>query len=160
MNRPKIEKVISFIVIFLVLRITAPGFMKNISPENISSRSSSLVLNSGSSDIHELNGDDNSSKVCLSCHDGIIAQDTHMTPGLNNRGNTSIGLSHPVMINYADSYISKPYKYNSVHLLDPRIRLFGDKVECLSCHDPNSSNDHHLVMSNNRSMLCLSCHNM
>jgi predicted CXXCH cytochrome family protein len=42
--------------------------------------------------------------------------------------------------------------------LDPRIRLFDNKVTCGSCHSSYSDQDHELVMSNLGSKLCLGCH--
>jgi predicted CXXCH cytochrome family protein len=49
---------------------------------------------------------------------------------------------------------------NLVHpnSLDPRIRLFDGRVGCGSCHSPYAREHALLVMSNDRSALCLSCH--
>ncbi|MHC4235770.1 MAG: cytochrome c3 family protein, partial [Planctomycetota bacterium] len=43
-----------------------------------------------------------------------------------------------------------------------RIRLFDGKVECSSCHDPHDSYDqpYLLVMPNDESQLCMSCHRL
>jgi predicted CXXCH cytochrome family protein len=46
----------------------------------------------------------------------------------------------------------------SVASLDQRIRLFDKAVGCGSCHSVYSKNAQLLVMSNDKSRLCLSCH--
>jgi len=43
-------------------------------------------------------------------------------------------------------------------LLDDRIRLPGGEVSCRSCHSLYSPHEGHLVIPNDRSRLCLSCH--
>ncbi|MHC4317018.1 MAG: cytochrome c3 family protein [Planctomycetota bacterium] len=44
--------------------------------------------------------------------------------------------------------------------LDRRIRLFDNRVGCGSCHSPFADDEALLVMSNLRSRLCLSCHEL
>ncbi|NDY41415.1 hypothetical protein G3N55_00925 [Dissulfurirhabdus thermomarina] len=104
---------------------------------------------------------DRASAACLTCHDGSISPDT---------GNVRIGsgiwrhgpppgrsVSHPVGVDY------RPGRRRAAALrpraaLPAYIRLPGGRVECLTCHDLYSRNDHLLVVSNERSRLCLTCH--
>jgi predicted CXXCH cytochrome family protein len=44
--------------------------------------------------------------------------------------------------------------------LDRRVRLFDRRVGCGSCHSPYAEGRALLVMSNVRSRLCLSCHEL
>ena len=37
--------------------------------------------------------------------------------------------------------------------------LFNNRVECISCHNPHASAAKLLIKSNQRSALCLTCHN-
>ncbi len=104
---------------------------------------------------------DKSTSYCLSCHDGITATDTHMTPGFREPGVAKgIGLSHPVDIDYEQVYIKKMRAYHHPGSLDPRLKLENSKITCMTCHDENSILKNHLVMENTRSRLCLSCHNL
>jgi len=45
-------------------------------------------------------------------------------------------------------------------MLDERIRLFDSRVGCGTCHSLYSKRAALLVMSNSRSNLCLSCHDL
>ena len=42
--------------------------------------------------------------------------------------------------------------------VDRRLRFFNGKVGCGSCHDPYSTIHKKLVMSDENSKLCFSCH--
>ena len=118
------------------------------------------------------------SKLCLSCHDGTVANDAFASGGVMQAGThfmTSTNLvgaggsltsDHPISFTYdaalaaADGHLVTPATTNYVdaaHL----IPLFGSKLECASCH---SSHDNtfgkFLRMSNAGSALCLKCHSM
>ena len=93
---------------------------------------------------------DEPTRECRSCHDG--------TSGPN------IGNSHSVGIRYKvggrpNSRAGRGSTLTPSSRLDSRIRLFDDKVECGSCHSPYSPLPKLLVMANDRSELCRSCHN-
>ena len=104
---------------------------------------------------------DKTTSYCLGCHDGVIATDTNMTPGYHDQGiGKSIGLSHPVDIDYEQVYTKKMKTYHYPGSLDPRLKLENRKITCLTCHDENSTLKNHLVMENTRSRLCFSCHNL
>ena len=93
---------------------------------------------------------------CLSCHDGSIASaaDTTSAMGLMRSG------EHPVNVPYPRSRgITRTGSgLTPIANLDPLIRLSGGSVGCEACHSPYSSRKDLLVMPNERSQLCQSCH--
>lgn len=111
-----------------------------------------------------------SSKLCLSCHDGTLASDNSNTHKLNSTQNFGNDLrkSHPISFKY-DSYLA----LKDAGLFDPTSSpsglggsihddlLIDGNLECISCHDIHGINGikSHLVKSNNKSRLCLTCHN-
>ena len=128
---------------------------------------------------------DGSTKLCLSCHDGSIAVDNYggtttgtvyaddsmfdgapgSAVGSARDFGTSLDNDHPVS-----------FGYDAVAAVDPEIlpsssatpvggtiasRLLVDgKVQCSSCHDVHDvdGNPHLLVITNQGSELCLTCH--
>ncbi len=102
---------------------------------------------------------DAESASCMQCHDGSIAADV----GSKARGPMLAGEAqdHPVGIPY-DPRAHPPGDgmRRLVHpdSLDHRVRLFGGAVGCGSCHSVYSPHDDYLVMRNDASRLCLSCH--
>ncbi len=94
---------------------------------------------------------------CLVCHDGTVGEDVH--GGVTAPGVGSAGSSHPVGV----PYLSRPRGFSDNSLLpvaslDERLVLPEGRVECVTCHDPFSTAEDLLVMSNHGSSLCLSCH--
>jgi len=116
----------------------------------------------------------NSSKLCLSCHDGTVALDnfggttggTNYVTGAELLG-TDLSNDHPVSFTYdatlasTDGGLSDPSTVNSG--LGGTIAadmLFSDNMECASCHDVhNAGIANLLVKSNAASALCITCHN-
>jgi predicted CXXCH cytochrome family protein len=105
---------------------------------------------------------DSQSGSCLGCHDGAVAGDASDARGLwgfsaGPGPSAGIGASHPVGIEYRrhPGMALKP-----AASLDRRIRLFDNRVGCGSCHSPFADDEALLVMSNLRSRLCLSCHEL
>jgi predicted CXXCH cytochrome family protein len=95
----------------------------------------------------------------MSCHDGTTAGDAGWHAGKSSRSTTE--RDHPVGVKYRDKSASAGSE--DVHLvsekaLDPRVRLFNSAVGCGSCHSVYSQTDSLLVVSNQRSQLCLKCH--
>ncbi len=161
MNRTISLKLTLTAFIFFLVSGFLSGFMKLTEESgeyrNLESKRAELIYGISGSEFNTISTE---SYNCLSCHDGVIAGDSYMTPGGNDGFNSpSIGMSHPVMINYVQIWQRSPMKLHSPDSLAPNIRLFDNKLECLSCHDPESEKDHYLVMDNFRSRLCLSCHN-
>jgi predicted CXXCH cytochrome family protein len=115
------------------------------------------------------------SKMCLSCHDGTIAigsvisrdQPIHLVGGVTTmpssaRGYIGTDLSddHPISFRYDSTLATRNPK-----LLDPRslpaaMRLdHNQELQCTTCHDPhNNMHGSFLVMSNENSAMCRSCH--
>lgn len=121
----------------------------------------------GSFDRSHLAGDrskigslfDDLSVQCLGCHDGTVAQAKAVSEESNRASweHTQIGLSHPIGVDYPPRNSTKS-QYRPAQSLDPRIRLFDGKLGCCSCHEPYKKEGHGLVMSNQKSALCLGCH--
>ncbi len=103
---------------------------------------------------------DRSSRDCMSCHNGVIASSGGDEVSVVWNHTTGIGLSHPIGVNYELVYQKDPERYYPPSALPPEIRLINGKVECLTCHDHYSKIRGKLVMSNRKSRLCLSCHNL
>jgi predicted CXXCH cytochrome family protein len=123
---------------------------------------------------------DGISKICLSCHDGIIALETY---GRNGHGaaypfgkdlsRTVSRNNHPISFIY-DSALA----IGERDLYDPATKLSGlpgstgtiaadmlflNRMECSSCHDVHNKKavpgTKLLVIDNAGSALCLTCHN-
>lgn len=119
--------------------------------------SSSVSFADGNKGIDRLSND------CLSCHDGVMAQNFKLRVK-NNPGGRVMNLEdiiggHPVGMEYDNyaSFDSKGYKRDVKHSTG---MVFSEgKVGCLTCHNPLNKEKGHLVMSNENSALCFSCHN-
>ncbi len=121
----------------------------------------------------------NSSKICLSCHDGTVAPETfgditedtggfHKAPDFD----TGMGSNHPVSFVYDSSLAAA-----DGDLYDPATKLsgvagstgtisddmlFNGKMECSSCHDVHNTRAVEgtklLLKDTAGSGLCLTCH--
>ncbi len=117
---------------------------------------------------------DASSKLCLSCHDGTVALDnfggttngTNFISGSADFG-TDLSNDHPISFTYdaalatADGELEDPTTASSG--LGGTITadmLLGGQLECASCHDVHNSTGlaNLLLINNNNSDLCLTCH--
>ena len=110
------------------------------------------------------------SLVCLSCHDGSTAVDAyggmtgntfiHDIGGRRAKvgGRSDLRSDHPVGIAYPE--FDRGYRPKAQVEAEGRVVLPRGQVECLSCHDPHNQygGEHFLVMDNQRSALCLTCH--
>jgi predicted CXXCH cytochrome family protein len=118
------------------------------------------------------------SKLCLSCHDGTVANDSFANGGVLQVGTHfmtatnkvaaggSLANDHPISFNYdaalaaLDTTLYAPASANYVDAANT-IPLFASKMECASCH---SSHDNtygkFLRISNAGSALCLKCHKL
>lgn len=106
---------------------------------------------------------DGASLMCLSCHDGSIgsSSDVQVKAGSWKHGASFSPYnpqgSHPIGVRYRTAMLKRG-GLRPIGMLDPAIRLVDGKVGCCSCHDPFSKERYSLVMSNERSRLCLACH--
>jgi predicted CXXCH cytochrome family protein len=116
------------------------------------------------------------SKLCLSCHDGTIAlgavvsepEEIQFQGGIRfipegpSRIGTDLSDDHPVSFVYDSNLaLAKPGLADPA-LLPPEIKLddYG-QLQCTACHDPHDDAfGNFLVMSNQFSGLCTSCHAM
>jgi predicted CXXCH cytochrome family protein len=116
--------------------------------------------------------------LCLSCHDGTVAlnamnnpSNSHLVTVMSGTGQTSGMISsgrstnlgadltndHPVNFTYDESADTKLVAKGSL----TSVRLFDDKVQCASCHDPHESDpttQPFLRFTMAGSALCLKCH--
>lgn len=111
---------------------------------------------------------DAASLVCLSCHDGSVARDvyagTHaMTWSDGSAGGVGPGrtrvVNHPVGVRYPDG--RSDYR-SAAAVAASGLALPNGRIQCTTCHDPHNTHRHPgmLVISNDRSRLCLSCHRL
>ena len=117
-----------------------------------------------------------SSKLCLSCHDGTIAlgsvtsrtQQIQMAGGVITlpAGATNLGTDlsddHPISFVYDAALVTKNPKLKDPALLPSTVRLDENRnVQCTTCHDAhNNQYGNFLVLSNQNSALCNTCHTM
>jgi predicted CXXCH cytochrome family protein len=125
----------------------------------------------------EIGGGTTVSNLCLSCHDGTIGicslynnpnisggEETPTNSGTLMSGNALVGTDltndHPVNFDYTAALASE-----DGGLVDPSGAgapgdwLFGDSLQCASCHDPHDDTYlPFLVADNAFSAMCLTCH--
>ncbi len=103
-------------------------------------------------------GLDSESASCLGCHDGSAAAGAGHVASLGSRDSGfRIGADHSMGMLYpARAGDHAPLHPSSD--LDDRIRLIDGRVGCGTCHSPYSPHEARLVMPNDFSRLCLSCH--
>ena len=127
------------------------------------------IYQSSSTDA-EIGQPTGSSKLCLSCHDGTIAMNsTFDNPGgtsyIQGRGKnlgTDLSDDHPISFYYSPSISAKDFQIKPAHSLPEQLKLDkNEEVQCTTCHDPHEDKfGKMLLMSNQRSQLCLSCHDL
>jgi predicted CXXCH cytochrome family protein len=115
------------------------------------------------------------SLMCLSCHDGTIALGdllSRQTPVAMAGGATTMPSSsasllgtdlsddHPVSIAYSSTLAAMNGELANPATLTGRVRVDSSgQLQCTSCHDPHDdTNGKFLVMSNQASALCQTCH--
>jgi len=106
---------------------------------------------------------------CLSCHDGStmdsFAYTTLGSAAERLSGRIAIGhmkgVDHPFSVSYTDAKNVSPTLKLRATPTAGTVPLFNNRVECASCHDPHSCDiPLFLRISNDRSALCLACHDM
>ncbi len=116
---------------------------------------------------------DGSSILCLSCHDGTIAQgkltgsntdldfSTGIAARISERSNLTTDLSddHPISFYYTPTLATTDGQLKDPSTISMPVQLENGKVQCVSCHDPHKNPfTKYLVASNQFSDLCTSCH--
>lgn len=112
-----------------------------------------------------------SSKYCLSCHDGTVALaesvgggsngGTYITPGKDNLG-TDLSDDHPISFVYSTALSTEDVQIRPPSAVSHQLKLDGSgELQCRTCHDPHDNRyGNFLVMSNRRSQMCQSCHDL
>lgn len=112
-----------------------------------------------------------SSKLCLSCHDGTVALTetigggsgggTYITPGKANLG-TDLSDDHPISFVYSSALSTQDVQIRLPSMLPEQLRLDRSReLQCTTCHDAHDNrHGNFLVMSNARSAMCRSCHDL
>jgi predicted CXXCH cytochrome family protein len=115
------------------------------------------------------------SLMCLSCHDGTIALGdllsrktpvgmaggaTTMPAGSASMLGTDLSDDHPVSIAYSSTLAALNGELADPATLTGRVRLdSAGQLQCTACHDPHDdTNGKFLVMPNQASALCQTCH--
>ncbi len=113
------------------------------------------------------------SKLCLSCHDGTVALSQTVAAGTipvsgsmasDDLTGPDLSRHHPVAIRPVDDGQVYPGLAQTPAVsADPAVKLPGNQIECITCHDPHVENRdatrrRFLVRSNQNSALCQACH--
>ncbi len=115
------------------------------------------------------------SLLCLSCHDGTIALGqllnratpismvagvTTLATGSASRLGTDLSGDHPISFNYTSALATTRGELVDPAVLTGQVRLDSSgQMQCSACHDAhNDANGKFLVMSNQGSALCQTCH--
>jgi predicted CXXCH cytochrome family protein len=110
------------------------------------------------------------SKLCLSCHDGTVALTetitgagggTSIPAGSANLG-TDLSDDHPISFVYSSGLSAQDPQIRPPFDLPPALKLDrSGELQCTTCHDAHDNrHGSFLVMSNARSQMCVSCHDL
>ncbi len=148
-----------------------PLWNKSVEPVNyVLYQSDTMVAKT--SLVGPLNGP---SRLCMSCHDGTIAQTIKLGNVINPAGEitmtgqippgstsflaagSSFAGDHPISFSYYDSLANPEIRQD----LPETLTFYGaGYVECSTCHDPHDDTyGMFLIMDNGSSKLCTACHN-
>jgi predicted CXXCH cytochrome family protein len=104
---------------------------------------------------------DQFSRDCIVCHDGAgatsVGVDLRNNPESRHSRVNSITSDHPIGMKY-NNYVALDRGYKALPM-DTNMVFVNGAVGCLTCHDPLNLEKGHLVKSDQKSQLCLSCHN-
>jgi len=112
-----------------------------------------------------------SSKLCLSCHDGTVALTesvtggstggTYIPPGSANL-DTDLSDDHPISFVYSSGLSAEDAQIRLPSTLPEQLKLDRTgELQCTTCHNSHdNSNGKFLVMSNQRSAMCVACHDL
>ena len=107
-------------------------------------------------------GIDSFSTECISCHDGAsalaIGANVRNEPFARGPHSKYSANDHPIGMDYQSYVGANPRKYKAVLGSENKMVFVNGKVGCLTCHDPLNPERKHLVMSDKKSALCLTCH--
>lgn len=112
----------------------------------------------------KVNAPDGISSLCLSCHDGAVAQNRLARQPATILGDGEINLmnSHPISFVYDPSPDNELWPVNHVYNEKNTVKDLLDEnneVQCTSCHTMHGGEfEYYLRMNNEKSALCLVCH--
>jgi predicted CXXCH cytochrome family protein len=106
--------------------------------------------------------------TCLGCHDGALARNVtspYQDPAVSLGPLSTVGYgdhqgNHPIGMDYAASFLKKRSALRPMAALPLSVRLEDGRVGCISCHNSSSSPPAKLALANERSTLCVACHNL
>ena len=116
------------------------------------------LYDSGTFDGNDITQPDGSSAMCLSCHDGAIADANQTAWGGGMDIGALLDTSHPISFSYARSVSEGDTGLELEADADVTALLENGKVQCASCHDVHSDVAKALVMNNDTGQLCQTCH--
>jgi|Deesub1362A_J573_1020465.scaffolds.fasta_scaffold00004_394 predicted CXXCH cytochrome family protein len=92
---------------------------------------------------------------CIGCHDGTIGSPVNYSLGGGIWAH--IDDAHPIGVHYNTARMRRG-GLAPISMLDRRIRFFAGRIGCGTCHDMYSTLPAKLVMENDDSKLCRTCH--
>jgi len=118
-----------------------------------------------------------SSRLCLSCHDGVLAlASAQLGPAVQSTGTSVSALpvtgrsvlgadlraSHPVSFTYDSALAAKRGELVDPRLLPSTVRLDATgQLQCTSCHDPHEDKLPKFMRTDNaKGSLCTTCHRL
>jgi predicted CXXCH cytochrome family protein len=164
-------RVIMILLIVISIHIPARGVVQGKTPGWSHKLSDSVYTIYESSSLEAKVGQPTGpSKMCLSCHDGTVAL-THTTKGgvggvyiTPGQANLSTDLSddHPISFVYSDTLSAKDSQIRLASTLPEELNLDrSGELQCTTCHTAHDNQyGDFLVMSNQRSQMCTSCHDL
>lgn len=122
---------------------------------------SSILFGKTSSSYNRGENFDSFSRDCLGCHDGTATKDIKVdyrnAPG-NKTKHYDGTTQHPIGMDYAAYFAGDSKNYKPPSAFNSKMIFVNGRVGCLTCHNPLNPEKNHLVMSDYRSSLCLTCH--
>lgn len=132
-----------------------PGFFAKMRDGGISTVQSS---HAGTGRDTSLQGLDHFSLQCMGCHgehgdaSNSVIDNNRVLRHANNK------MNHPIARNYANA--SRFGGFRPQAMLSKQILLPNGQISCVSCHLGYSKDHGKLVVSNQRSALCMECHDL
>ena len=96
---------------------------------------------------------------CLGCHDGVTASEVRISVSEGGVIQHSASSAHPIGTDYAE-YSNFDTSVEPISSLPPEILLVDGKMGCPSCHVPYDTVHGALVITQQGSKLCFTCHRM
>jgi len=122
---------------------------------------SGFITGTKSASLSQGGSVDSFSRDCLTCHDGGHASDVKIdyrnSPG-SKGSHYGRAKDHPIGMDYNMYSAMDPQSYKPAPAFNSKMTFVDGKVGCLTCHNPLNPEKTHLVMSDQGSALCLSCH--